>query len=94
MLPKNLYTLDKEGKKGDWCFINKNTKIALLYGDNTFIEMIILPISSTGSEVPPVWCWDGNKESPTITPSILIRETPGWNKGWHGFLTDGKLVEV
>jgi hypothetical protein len=32
------------------------------------------------------WQWDGNLESPTLTPSIkIIGEC-----GWHGFLTNGE----
>jgi len=34
---------------------------------------------------PPLWDWNGNEESPTLTPSILRL---GGCK-WHGFLTDG-----
>jgi hypothetical protein len=33
-----------------------------------------------------VWGWDGNPETPTLTPSILA---PGQ---WHGYLTAGRLV--
>lgn len=33
---------------------------------------------------PRCWEWDGNREKPTITPSILID-----GGHWHGFLTDG-----
>lgn len=41
-----------------------------------------------GVDVKPIfphgWDWDGNVESPTVKPSILI------NQGhWHGFLTNG-----
>lgn len=33
----------------------------------------------------PVWEWDGNKEKPTVKPSI--RHMGGCK--WHGYLTDG-----
>lgn len=39
------------------------------------------------------WTWNGNRDAPTLTPSILH-----WGEGknnpatWHGYLTDGKLV--
>lgn len=34
--------------------------------------------------LPNAWGWDGNIETPTITPSIDI------NRGhWHGYLTNG-----
>jgi len=36
------------------------------------------------------WQWDGNKELPTLTPSIL-RCRPQ-SCGWHGFLTKGIFV--
>lgn len=43
----------------------------------------------------PVWTWDGNREQPTLTPSILIHQLN--DKGekigehWHGFLTAGEF---
>ena len=36
---------------------------------------------------PKGWKWDGNEESPTLTPSILNRCC-----GWHGYLTAGVFV--
>lgn len=33
------------------------------------------------------WVWNGNKEYPSLTPSLGQRCC-----GWHGYLTDGKLV--
>jgi len=32
----------------------------------------------------PSWEWDGNREKPTLSPSILRRAC-----GWHGFLRGG-----
>jgi hypothetical protein len=41
----------------------------------------------------PRWHWDGNREQPTLTPSILIYQLSetGAKTGehWHGFLTNG-----
>lgn len=37
----------------------------------------------------PVWWWDGNREAPTLEPSILAVDT-----GWHGYMRAGVLVEV
>lgn len=79
--------LDDLSNKGDWCFLNNNTKIALQYGEDSFKDMVVLPIvGSIG------WQWNGNKELPTLTPSILIKAYEGWTDGWHGYLTDGKLI--
>lgn len=44
------------------------------------------------------WRWDGNRESPTLTPSILAScHVPGgkvdeFYEAWHGFLTAGRFV--
>lgn len=39
------------------------------------------------------WCWDGNIERPTLTPSIRI--TIGKKKeAWHGFLKNGIFQSV
>lgn len=37
----------------------------------------------------PQWDWDGNEESPTLTPSILKRGACVW----HGYLTAGVFKE-
>lgn len=44
----------------------------------------------------PRWQWDGNRERPTLTPSILnyqMAEGTGERIGehWHGFLTAGEF---
>ncbi len=40
---------------------------------------------------PGGWTWDGNRESPTCSPSILHDKAVC---GWHGFLTDGEFRSV
>lgn len=35
----------------------------------------------------PRWTWNGDREKPTLNPSILATKPPGC--GWHGYLTDG-----
>lgn len=44
------------------------------------------------------WTWDGNRESPTLTPSILTSITWGPERQyielWHGYLTNGRFVSV
>jgi hypothetical protein len=93
-LLKNLDDLDANGKIGDWCFQNNDELIAIRYGADAFIQTIIIPISENTMQGKPHWKWNGNKDLPTITPSILVKDYPGWNAGWHGFLTDGKLITV
>lgn len=36
---------------------------------------------------PHSWIWDGNRDAPTLTPSILQSGLPC---KWHGFLTAGE----
>ena len=43
-----------------------------------------------------IWAWDGNKESPTITPSIncVTHDEDGQPTGccgWHGHITGGNI---
>ncbi len=46
-------------------------------------DFISIPVNATG--VSPCWQWDGNRERPTIAPSIhLIGH-------WHGFVQDGQI---
>ena len=44
-----------------------------------------------------IWAWDGNRERPTIMPSInCISEKDGKPTGccgWHGFITAGKMSQ-
>lgn len=53
----------------------------------------IKPHSSDAKGVPS-WTWDGDVESPTLTPSInCINDVPNsYGCGWHGFLTKGRMV--
>lgn len=37
---------------------------------------------------PGRWTWDGNREAPTVTPSILHMD----DCRWHGFLTKGEFL--
>jgi len=37
-----------------------------------------------------IWHWDGNKEAPTLTPSVL--RTSGCK--WHGYLTKGEWKQA
>lgn len=43
----------------------------------------------------PSWIWDGNRESPTLTPSVhdIISYSAGGQKThWHGWLRNGQWV--
>ncbi len=83
------------GQKGDWYFFRKDTYITIRWGDNRF-DVVTIPISTNGERVDRqiTWTWDGNKESPTISPSIRILGAKDAPDVWHGFLRAGKLETV
>lgn len=100
MLRKDWNDLNENGLLGDWCFFegsDKNTYIAFRYPHNdtkdypkeymeTYRgEMGHVPVC-INIKKPSCWLWDGNKESPTISPSINIIGI------WHGFIKNGKLI--
>lgn len=89
MLMKNLDDLDTNGIIGDWCFIANDSYIIIRYAEDPFKGSVVLSLSGEHG-----WKWNENKECPTLTPSILIHAHPNWTDGWHGFLTDGKLITV
>jgi len=49
-------------------------------------QIVSLPISGDPTKLDHIWHWDGNREAPTLTPSINVI---GY---WHGWLQAGKLV--
>jgi len=90
---ENMEEFESKGKKGDWCFLNNDTLIALQFGDDHFKETVILPIAVT-EHSPKPWSWNGSKDAPTLSPSILVHPNAGWSAGWHGFLRDGILEDA
>lgn len=53
-------------------------------------ELVHLYITSptVPNDQKPAWDWDGNREWPTLSPSINVIDR------WHGFLRKGKLETV
>lgn len=80
---------------GDWAFVDQERTIfvRLPVPDGHYSDGIhFLPLSRESrfcSAGGPAWSWDGNREAPTLNPSILALDT-----GWHGYLRAGVLVEV
>ena len=77
----------------------------LIEGDKTMTSIMIsmpydgspaavhnLAIYRDGEPKPrdPAWQWDGNREAPTLTPSIACGMPKGCD--WHGYMTAGRLV--
>ena len=94
MLRDDLDDLDINGNKGDWCFMNGDALIAIRYREDAFMGTVIIPISEGIVSDKPHWKWNGSKEFPTLSPSILVHGTPGWSDEWHGYLEHGILREI
>ena len=86
--------LQKNGQIGDWQFINNDKDMLLAYpSSNSFFtdgpgkDIVYLPIHRAGTvdTRSPSWEWDGNREEPTLCPSINVVGC------WHGFLRKGKI---
>lgn len=95
-LLRDIDDMDANGKKGDWCFLNNDTLLCLRWGDG-FAEVAMLYVADPGDGIKhQVWQWDGNKEAPTLSPSILSHtKRDGVDVTlWHGYLREGKLVEA
>jgi hypothetical protein len=92
-LLEDTYDLRISGKIGDWAFWQHEDQllIGIKYGEDEF-DYCIIPVS-VGKKKPGDWDWNGNREKPTLSPSILIRGSENIQK-WHGFLRDGKLIEA
>ncbi len=67
---------------GDFSF-ETNGRILLRYGPE-WTDYTNLEIGGKG------WVWDGNKEAPTLTPSIKCTHHDG--RIFHGYLTAGELI--
>jgi hypothetical protein len=80
--------------------------IAIRYGEIAMQDTCIIPIARQWLEETepiensvyhqadgkPAWEWDGNREAPTLSPSILVHGGKGQPDQWHGWLRAGKLV--
>ena len=97
MLRKDWEDLDNNGQKGDWAFVQSSSGIPMIvvrFGNDAMLDCAVLYIDKEKAPAGyPVWNWNGDKENPTLTPSILVRGENGKPARWHGFLTNGKLIE-
>ena len=89
---ENVDELKANGGNGDWAFILESEYQYIFVFLPVDKEPRALRLRAPGrpvEETPDMWDWDGNKEAPTLNPSILCRIT-----GWHGYMRAGVLVEV
>lgn len=96
-LLQNLDDFDTNGQKGDWCFAKDDEYLFLQWGD-THDDICTVRIAPGGAGQNH-WGWNGNREAPTLSPSIRVMGHQASGEPlksvpdrWHGFLRDGKLV--
>ncbi|MEY9375964.1 DUF6527 family protein [Rhizobium leguminosarum] len=72
---------------------------AFWFEDGDAVFFVLLPgmhLARCPIDGSRAWVWDGNREKPTLTPSILTSMTCGPEREyielWHGFMTAGRLV--
>lgn len=80
-------TVGAPGLAGDeFTFSQDFDEIALPCRGGRFKNCVVR--ITTGQAAHPVWHWDGNKDEPTLTPSIGCDQ----RCGWHGHLTKGEIL--
>lgn len=98
MLRQGFHDLSERGVIGDWCFINEDAYICFWHPSVRNVErgdISVIPIKPEPQRPDgPVWTWDGNREAPTITPSVRVLGGEGNPDEWHGWLTAGKIVNA
>ena len=82
---------------GDFCISEDGARIQLAIPSTrpflqkekgwTYIDLRIYAAGTPKPE-PVAWEWDGNREKPTLSPSI-------WTHGhWHGWVRNGEMIEA
>ena len=76
----------KNSKPGDWFFVDEK-RFCFRYGPGKGHHFHISSVPVVGENA---WEWNGDKEAPTISPSIKTSTTKGVVL-FHGFMRDGEL---
>jgi hypothetical protein len=94
MMRAYIIDLLKTNKIGDWSFSSDFKDMFLVYpckssypGEPDYGDVVHLPIHRKGEsdDRKLSWEWDGNKEAPTISPSVNVIGR------WHGFFRNGNI---
>jgi len=88
------FDLFAEGNVGDWQFTADDMSVTIRTPNGTpegsLGSLQLKPITDWRGIVLDTWQWDGNREAPTFTPSILHTGADG--VVWHGYMTKGELI--
>src|SRR5574343_915858 len=96
-LYQTFEALRKHGGLGDYCFVDDDSAIFIRMPDGphfpsengTLMRWPLKPgHNQPGIDPNEHWQWDGNRDYPTLTPSLH------WEGVWHGWLRAGKLESV
>lgn len=75
-----------DGQPGDFWFMEGDKWLGFNCPDCG--EPAVIPIRLSVEMTRKGWTWDGNREAPTLTPSIMRMS----GCRWHGFLQGGVWV--
>lgn len=86
-LRNDLNDFDSSMQVGDWCFTSDDLYIIIRLHDGE--DGVAAIRIQHDDEIPNgiFWQWDGNREAPTLSPSIWHHSKPEW----HGWMRAGKL---
>lgn len=93
--PDDTDTIFTKLQVGDWAFVDHDRAIfvRLPVPEGHYSDGIHFLAIARDSRFCPAngthWTWDGNREAPTLSPSILAGDT-----GWHGYMRAGQLESV
>jgi hypothetical protein len=73
------FSFEEKTDRSFWGYI----KFTCPCGCGSFSQLAIGLKTKPQNDVQPTWSWDGNRETPTLTPSIHHIGH------WHGYLTAG-----
>lgn len=81
--------------EGDWCWKRDDSGRPFLFvcvvpGDDS---PRLLPVT-TSKAGQHKWNWDGNEETPTLSPSISARKGDHNQEIWHGYVKCGRFEGV
>ncbi len=80
---------EAELEVGNWAFDKDDQTILIVMPDGKIAGLPLSLEAGIKFHDGSHWDWDGNREAPTITPSILDVVT-----GWHGYMRAGQLESV
>ena len=79
--------------RGRWWWIEPGVSLLLQWGGRRgeHIRLYMRRAPDNWAEPGDTPVWDGDLDAPTLSPSILVRDSDG-AEVWHGFFERGRLV--